>query len=265
MKKKIHSRNYNLKKNFAAVITVRLNSSRLKNKALMKINKLVSTEILIKRLKKLKNISNIVLATATHKNISELKKICKKEKINFFIGSEKKVLKRIIKCAEKFKIDRVVRVTGDDIFRDIEKLDQAIMSHKKSKKDITIMKNIPYGIGSEIFNLDALKLIDKKHNKNCDSSYLSWFIDQNVFDVNVFDCKYVNYKNIIVTLDYKIDLAIMRFIHRNLGTYFTTDKLINFYNKNKKKFKLFNFLREQIEQKIDKSHYPSKKDFRLVI
>jgi spore coat polysaccharide biosynthesis protein SpsF len=254
-----------LKKNIAAIITIRLNSSRLKNKALKKINNLISIQILIKRLKKLNNISNIVLATSPHKNLFELRKICEKEKINFFIGSEKKVLKRIIQCAVKFKIDSVIRITGDDIFRDIINLDQAILSHEKSNKDITVMKNIPFGLDSEIFNLDVLKIIDKKHNKKCDSSYLSWFIDRKIFNVNNFDCKYSNYSNIVVSLDYKIDLTIMRFIHKNLGTYFTTEKLINFYNKNKKKFISLKILREKIESKFDKSHHPSKKDYKLII
>jgi spore coat polysaccharide biosynthesis protein SpsF (cytidylyltransferase family) len=253
------------KKNIAAIITIRLNSSRLKNKALKKINNLTSAQILIKRLKKLNNISNIILATSPHKDLSKLREICEKEKINFFVGSEKKVLKRIILCATKFKVDSVIRITGDDIFRDIINLDNAILSHKKSNKDITVMKNIPYGLDSEIFNLDVLKIIDKKHNKKCDSSYLSWFIDRKIFNVNNFDCKYSNYDNIILSLDYKIDLAIMRFIHKNLGTYFTTDKLLNFYFKNKKKFISFKVLRKKIESEFDKSHHPLKKDYKLNI
>ena len=261
----IEKQEFSSKKNIAVIITVRLNSSRLKKKALKKINNLISIQILIKRLKKLNNISNIILATSPHKNLYELQKICEKEKINFFIGSEKKVLKRIIQCATKFKIDSVIRVTGDDIFRDIVNLDQAILSHKKRNKDITVMKNIPYGLDSEIFNLDILKIIDKKHNKNCDTSYLSWFIDRRVFSVNNFDCKYSNCKNIIVTLDYKIDLTIMRFIHKNLGTYFTTDKLIDFYNRNKKKFISFKTLRDIIDKNFNKSYHPSKKNYKLMV
>ena len=124
------------KKKIAALIIVRLNSSRLKNKALKKINNFISIQILIKRLKKLENISKIVLTTSAHKKLPELKKIAKKENINFFVGSEENVLDRIIKCAEKFKLDRIIRITGDDIFRDIKKLDQAILSHNKSKKKI---------------------------------------------------------------------------------------------------------------------------------
>lgn len=253
------------RKKIGAIITVRLNSSRLKNKALKKVNNLCSIQILIKRLKRLKNISNIILATCNHKNLFELKKICKKEKINFFIGSEKKVLKRILRCAEKFKIENIVRVTGDDIFRDITNLDQAILSHIKSKKDITIMKNLPYGLDSEIFNLDVLKKIDDNHNKSCDTSHLTWFIDKKIFNVNVFDCKYPDYKDIIISLDYKIDLTIMRFIHKNLGTYFTTKNLINFYKKNKNKFRSFKILRREIESQIDKSHYPLRRDYKLTI
>lgn len=253
------------KKNIAAIITIRLNSSRLKNKALKKINNLTSVQILIKRLKKLNNISKIILATSPHKDLSKLQKICEKEKINFFVGSEKEVLKRIILCATKFKIDSVIRITGDDIFRDIINLDQAILSHEKSNKDITVMKNLPYGLDSEIFNLDVLKIIDKKHDKKCDSSYLTWFIDKKIFNVNNFNCKYSNYDNIILSLDYKIDLTIMRFIHRNLGTHFTTEKLLNFYRRNKKKFILFKFLRKKVESEFDKFHHPSKKDYKLNI
>ena len=264
-KKKVSKLKKDLKKNISVIITSRLNSSRLKNKALMKINNLISTQILIKRLKKLKNISSIVLATSYHVNLIELKKICTKENVNFFVGSEKQVLKRMIKCAEKFKIDSIIRVTGDDIFRDISKLDQAILSHKKNNKDITVMKNIPYGLGSEIFNLDTLKKIDKIHDKRCDTSYLSWFIDKKIFKVNVFDCKYANYENIVLTLDYKIDLTIMRFIHKNLGTYFNTNQLINFYYNNKKKFKSLKILRDNFEKNLHKFYHPSKKNYKLNI
>ena len=216
-------------------------------------------------MKKLENISKIVLTTSAHKKLPELKKIAKKENINFFVGSEENVLDRIIKCAEKFKLDRIIRITGDDIFRDIKKLDQAILSHNKSKKDITVMKNIPYGLGSEIFNLKVLKIIDKKMNKECDSGYLSWFIDRKIFKVNDFDCKFKDYKDIILSLDYKIDLNIMKFIVKKLGIYFTTEELINLYKNNKIRFKKFKLLRIKIDNKIPYFHHPSKTKYKLNI
>ncbi len=264
-KLKFSKKNKSTKKKIAALIVTRLNSTRLRNKALKKIDNFFSIEILIKRLKKLKNISTIVLATSPHKRLYELKKITKKENIKFFVGSEENVLERIIRCSEKFKIDSVIRITGDDIFRDVEKLDKAIISHKKSNKDITVMQNIPYGLGSEIFNLDVLKIIYKKMDKKCDSGYLSWFIDRKIFNVNNFDCKFRNYKDIVISLDYKIDLIIMNFILKKLGIYFKTDDLINLYVNNKKKFKNFKFLRDKVNSKFKKFHHPSKKIYRLNI
>lgn len=259
MKKKLS------KKKIGALIIVRLNSTRFKNKALKKIYNFVSIQILIKRLKKLKNISNIVLTTSPHKRLIELKRIAKKEKIDFFVGSESNVLERIIKCAKKFKLDSIIRVTGDDIFRDIEKLDQAIITHKKSSKDITVMKNIPYGLGSEIFDFNVLKIIDKKMNKECDSGYLSWFIDRKNFNVNDFDCKFYNYRDIIVSLDYKIDLVIMKFIVKKLGIYFTTKELINLYKNHKIEFRNFKILRDKIDKKFLKFHHPLKTKYKLNI
>ena len=112
------------KQKIAALIIIRLNSSRLKNKALRKISLFSSVQILIKRLKKSKNISKIIITTSPHKNLFKLRKISNKEKIGFFVGSENDVLQRIIQCADKFKLKSIIRITGDDIFRDFEKLDE---------------------------------------------------------------------------------------------------------------------------------------------
>ncbi len=253
----------NLNKKIAALIIVRLNSSRLKNKALRKISLFSSIQILIKRLKKCKNISKVIITTSPHRDLSKLKKISNKEKINFFVGSENNVLKRIIQCAEKFKLKSIIRITGDDIFRDIEKLDEAILSHEKRKKDITVMQNIPHGLGSEIFNLNVLKIIYKKMNQKCDSGYLSWFIDRKIFKVNDFDCKFNKYKDIVITLDYKIDLEIMKFITKKIGIFFTTNELINLYCNYKKKFKKFKLLRDKIDKKFAAFHHPPRKVYKL--
>ena len=87
-------------------------------------------------------------------------------------------------------------------------------------------------------------------NKECDSGYLSWFIDRKIFKVNDFDCKFKDYKDIILSLDYKIDLNIMKFIVKKLGIYFTTEELINLYKNNKIRFKKFKLLRIKIDNKI---------------
>ena len=112
------SHSFSDQKKVGAIIVSRLKSKRLPNKALKLINQETLITHLIKRLKLAKNIDKIVLATT--KNNEDLK-ICnqaKKNKINFFRGDEKNVLKRMYDAAKKFKCNIVIRVTGDDILID---------------------------------------------------------------------------------------------------------------------------------------------------
>ena len=64
-----------------------------------------------KKVKTVKN--NIFLCTTKNKNDDKFRLVCKEHKINLYRGSEKNVLKRIINCAEKFKIKTIVRITAD--------------------------------------------------------------------------------------------------------------------------------------------------------
>ena len=64
-------------------IKARLNSSRLPQKHLYKINNKFFIEILIERLKKVKNINRIVLATTTNPEDKKLADIAKKIKLIF--------------------------------------------------------------------------------------------------------------------------------------------------------------------------------------
>ena len=73
MKKKTrinHSKgNYLKDRSIAIIILARLESKRLKNKAILKINNNTIIEILIKRLKKKFHFSNVILCTSNKKKI----------------------------------------------------------------------------------------------------------------------------------------------------------------------------------------------------
>ena len=79
-----------------AIIQARYLSSRLPGKVLKKINNKTIIEILINRLLKSKKISKIIMACSSNEMDKEIVKIAKKIKIDYFIGSEKNVLKDII-------------------------------------------------------------------------------------------------------------------------------------------------------------------------
>ena len=66
---------FDLKQKIGAIIVVRLNSARFPNKAIKKINGVNSLFLLIRRLKKIKELNKIILATSTNKTDDVLEKI----------------------------------------------------------------------------------------------------------------------------------------------------------------------------------------------
>ena len=117
-----------------------MTSKRFPNKAIKKINGEHSLNLVIRRIKKIKNLDEIILATSTHKSDNYLKKIAKKEKIKFFRGSLNKVAQRYFEAAKKYNLDYFVRVTGDAILCDEVMLNKAIDSHISKKQMSPLLK-----------------------------------------------------------------------------------------------------------------------------
>ena len=97
-----------VKKNHtAAIIQARYNSTRFPGKILNKIDNVSLLEILIKRLKQSKKLDQIIVVTTKNFNDKKIIKICKKLKIEYFIGSEKNVLERYFKAASFYKVSNI--------------------------------------------------------------------------------------------------------------------------------------------------------------
>ncbi len=230
------------KKKVGAVIVSRLKSKRLPNKALKLINQEPLITHLIKRLKLAKNIDKIVLATT--KNNEDLK-ICneaKKNKINFFRGNEKNVLKRMYDAAKKFKINVVIRITGDDILIDPFYLDKLIKYHIESNLEYSNNKDLPGGTEVEIFSFDVLKfLLDTIIDEN-NTEYLTFFIQEHFdqFITGSLSVSKEHKSSKSLTIDtYEDYMFVKKFLkemkNKNLKYEYSLDHIINFLNKNTKK------------------------------
>ena len=103
--------------NISIIIQARSNSTRFKRKIYRKIGKHRLIEWVIKRLKK--TLANeVILATSNNKNDKKLEKFCKDEKIIFFPGPEKNVLKRYFEAGKFANSDIIIRVCADNPFVD---------------------------------------------------------------------------------------------------------------------------------------------------
>ena len=80
------------------LVQARTGSQRLKNKILLKIHGKTILEILVSRLKKCKNIHNLIIVTTKKSRDDIIVKICKKNQINYFRGSESNLINRYYEC-----------------------------------------------------------------------------------------------------------------------------------------------------------------------
>ena len=74
-----------IKMNTSIIIQARYSSTRFPGKILKKIGKVSILEILIKRLKKSKNIQDIIVACTSNPKDKEIINFCKKLNIKYFI------------------------------------------------------------------------------------------------------------------------------------------------------------------------------------
>jgi len=236
-----------LKKKVLAVIQARYNSTRFPGKVVKKINNITILEILIKRLARSKYISKIIVACSKNSNDAEIISICKKLGIDFFSGSENNVLERFYKAAKKYKIENIVRVTGDCPLIDWEIVDVVINNFFLKKVDYA--SNIhpptfPDGLDVEIFKFKALKEAYFNSKSSFENEHVTPYLIKNK------KFKKFNLKNskdmssLRLTLDEKIDFHIIEKIIKSFkkNLYFNLRDIFKLYKENKNIFLINKYL-----------------------
>jgi spore coat polysaccharide biosynthesis protein SpsF (cytidylyltransferase family) len=123
--------------------------------------------------------SKVILATSYLTEDSILKKYTLSKKIIFSQGDPDDVIKRYLDVCQKYKIDVVVRVTGDCPLIMPEINEYLLDSHFNCGADFTYAENATIGTAGEIINTSALKKIYKYFNTADYSEYMSWYFKNN--------------------------------------------------------------------------------------
>ena len=235
-----------LKKKNGVIIVARNRSERLNKKSFLKIHNTETIKIVIERAKQIKNIDHIILATSNDKSDNSFKKIAKDTEIDFFRGSSDNVADRFYKCSKKYKLDNIIRITGDALLVDYEMLNIALNEHIKKNNDVTFIKNLPFGTNKEVFTFEAIESIAKNINDAKNSEYLEFYLQNNrYFNVGYIRSKYKFNKKIRLTLDYKEDYLLLKkiFLHfsKKERNTITIPQVLKFINNNKKIIKINSF------------------------
>ena len=229
----------------SAIIEARMNSSRLKGKVIKKIFGKEILKILISRLNYSKEIDNIIVATSKKKTNKKLINFLKKNKYNYFFGSEDNVLKRIYNTAKKSGSNIVVRLTGDNPLVDPHTIDYMVKYFKKNYKKYDYITNnnfgdlkkrqIAFGLDVSLFKFKSFEKVYKLAKKKDDLEHPTLFFYRD--GKKLFKIKNLKLRNNMIidkkfrlTLDTKEDFLLLK-------------KVIMHFDKLKKKFISINDLK----------------------
>ena len=232
---------------YAAIIEARMGSSRLPGKVTLKINNIPTILLLIDRLKQVKSIDKVMVATTINNNNDQLCQLLKKNKIDFFRGSEENVLDRVLKTALKFKIKNIVSITGDCPLIDPQIVSQVISIYKNNKFDFvsnSTIRTYPDGMDVSVFSTNNLYKSSKLTHNKYDLEHVTLFMKRKkkLFkQCNVMATQDLHLPKLGLTLDEYNDFQLIRLIFKkfwNNRKKFTCNDIVNFLNLNSKVRKL---------------------------
>jgi|SRR3989344_2322874 len=215
---------------FFGFITVRTDSSRLPQKALLPIRGRKVIEHIIDRAKSIRGLDGIVVCTSDRAQDDVLEEIALKEGVLCFRGSLEDKLDRWRGAAEKFGADYIITLDGDDPFFGPELIEQEIEQIKAEEPDFL---NIPKGVvcGGSEFGIKTTALQKVCEIKDTQNTEMMWvyFTDTGLFrvaDFKVADPIYWN-DHVRLTLDYPEDYEFFKRVFEELDIQKNTVPLKN--------------------------------------
>ena len=224
----------------AAIIEARMTSKRLPGKVLL--NSGINTPFLyclVDRIKKVKKIDEVIVATTTNFEDDKIADFCKKNKVSCFRGSENDVMGRVLRAAICYKVEIIVEITGDCPIIDPKIISLVLNTHLNNKSDYTSNNNIrsyPDGMDVQIF---STKILEKSYNlvkTDLEKEHVTLEIRRSsqYKKINIVAPQNYYYPDLGLTLDEKEDYKLISSIFRHFkNNSFGLQQIMDFLNKNK--------------------------------
>lgn len=204
----------------AIFVTVRSDSSRLPNKALLPIIGKPTIEMVILRAKLVRNVEKVIVCTTKRPLDDGIVQIAGKCGVLHYRGSLDDKLDRWLGAAKKFDIDFFVTMDGDDLLCDPELMEVGIEQLKLNDVDFI---EAPQGLicGSFTYGIRTTALEKVCSIKDTDDTEMMWvyFKDTGLFKVSTLQIKDPVFydPNIRMTLDYEEDFAFFKAIFEHFN------------------------------------------------
>ena len=199
------------------IIQARMGSTRLPGKVLMNVDE--KNPILyhvITQLQNCKFLDKIVVATTELKEDDKIEEFAASMNIDCFRGNPTDVLDRYYKCALKFSLSIIVRITADNPLIDPTLVDDAINIFNSNSFDYVSnahIRSFPYGTETEVFSFTALEKAWKNAKTNYDKEHVTPYLYNNSDKFKIFDImSKENMSHLRWTVDKADDLKLVQII-----------------------------------------------------
>jgi spore coat polysaccharide biosynthesis protein SpsF len=205
----------------AIFITVRSDSSRLPNKALLPILGKPTIEMVILRAKIVKNVDSVIVCTTDRHIDNTIVGIADKCGVQHFRGNLDDKLDRWLGAVKKFDIGCFVTMDGDDLLCDPELMEIGVEQLKKNDEDFI---EAPPGLicGAFTYSIRSTALEKVCGIKGTNDTEMMWvyFKDTGLFNVSTLKVNDpVFYESKIrMTLDYEEDFSFFKAIFEHFNS-----------------------------------------------
>lgn len=163
------------------ILQARLSSSRLPGKVLKPIMGRPMLAYQIERVKRARNIDQIIIATSSEPSDDSIVRLCDSMNVSCYRGSLNDVLDRFYHAALQYDTEHVVRLTGDCPLCDPFLIDYAITFHMKGSFDYTsntLEPTYPDGLDVEVCRFTCLEQAWRETKLPSDREHVMPFIHQ---------------------------------------------------------------------------------------
>jgi spore coat polysaccharide biosynthesis protein SpsF len=221
-----------------ASIEARMGSSRLPGKVLADIQGQPALGRLVSRLRRCRQVDDVVVATSTARGDDVLAEWCRQQAILCFRGSEDDVLNRVVEAHRFMKSDIVVEVTGDCPMTDPDIVDLGVETFFAHKVDVVSNCGShltwPMGQYVQVFPLKLLEEVDRNESDASVHEHVSLFFYEHPERYRILELlapQRWREPTWRLQLDYPEDLDFQRQVYALLepvhGSHFGTEDVIS--------------------------------------
>jgi len=226
------------------IIEARTGSSRLPNKVVAEIEGKPMIFYVIDRIKQIKSVEQIILATTQEENDRILTEIAKQNSIGSFVGDSIDVLDRDYQCALQNNADPIIRITGDCPLIDPDIVEEMLEFYLKNNYDYVsnrINPKYPDGLDVEIYSFNTLQMAAQNAKWSSERELVTTYITKNPKNFKIFS--YENQEDLSEyrwTVDEQKDLEFIRKIYSIMKpkTNFSMKEIIEILSKNSELLKI---------------------------